>query len=273
MQLIEAIILGIVQGLTEFLPISSSAHLILFPWFFGWSGTLVDSHTFDVALHAGTAVAVLAYFRQDWLRLTGAFFVSLKERNQADPDQRMVWYIILGCVPAGLVGVSFEHFIEENFRNPLLIAITLAVFGGLMIYAEKKGKQAVNLDRMTLGNALAIGVSQAVALIPGVSRSGITITAGLLLGLDRSSAARFSFLLSTPVIVGAAVLKLRHLFHDDIPQNEWVPILVGTVVSAAVGYLCIKYLLRYLASHTLNLFAWYRIALTVVVLGVFMVRL
>lgn len=272
MQLLEAILLGIVQGLTEFLPISSSAHLILFPWFFGWQGTLVDSHTFDVALHAGTAVAVLGYFRKDWLRLTGAFFKSLGNRNQADPDQRMVWYIILGCVPAGLVGVTFEDFIEENFRNPLLIAITLVIFGWLMIYAEKKGRQADGLDKMTLQTALAVGVAQAVALIPGVSRSGITITAGLLLGLDRAAAARFSFLLATPVVVGAAVLKLRHLFHGDVPQNEWIPILVGIIVSAAVGYLCIKYLLRYLASHTLNAFGYYRFTLSAVVLGVFMFR-
>lgn len=272
MQLLEAIILGIVQGLTEFLPVSSSAHLILFPWFFGWNGTLVDSHTFDVALHAGTAVAVLGYFWKDWIRLSGAFFASIGNRNPTDADQRMVWYIILGCVPAGLVGVTFEDFIEQNFRNPLLIVLTLAIFGGLMMYAEKKGRQADGLDKMTLQTALAVGVSQALALIPGVSRSGITITAGLLLGLDRASAARFSFLLATPVVVGAAVLKLRHLFHGDVPQNEWVPILVGTVVSALVGYLCIKYLLRYLASHTLNVFAWYRFALAAVVLGVFIIR-
>ena len=269
---LEAIILGIVQGLTEFLPISSSAHLILFPWFFGWKGTLVDSHTFDVALHAGTAVAVLGYFWKDWLRLTGAFFRSLKERNKDDLDQRMVWYLILACVPAGVVGVSFEKIIEENVRNPLLIAVMLAVFGWLMIYAEKKGRQEIAFGNMTLKSALAIGVAQVLALIPGVSRSGVTISAGLLLGLDRSSAARFSFLLSTPVIVGAAVLKLRHLFHGDVPHNEWVAILIGIAFSALVGYVCIKYLLHYLTRHTLNVFGWYRIALTAVVLAVFILR-
>ena len=208
MILFEAIILGIVQGITEFLPISSSAHLILIPWMFGWQGTLIDSLNFDVALHAGTLVAILAFFWRDWLDLLGKFFTGIKDGTWKTNEGRLVWFIVLATIPAGVLGLKYEHVVEESFRNPLLIAAALVVVSGVMWAAERYSAKTASLGHMSLGHSLFIGFAQALALVPGVSRSGITISAGLLSGYKREDAARFSFLLSTPVIAGAAILKL-----------------------------------------------------------------
>src|SRR5512143_16462 len=263
MIILEAIILGIVQGITEFLPISSSAHLILLPWMFGWQGTLVDSLNFDVALHAGTLVAILAFFWRDWLDLLRKFFAGLGDGTWKSGEGRLVWFIVLATVPAGVLGMKYEHFVEESFRNPLLIALSLIIISIVMWAADRFATKAASIERMTLGHALFIGCAQAVALVPGVSRSGSTIIAGLLTGYTRESAARFSFLLSTPVIAGAAVLKL-HKLH--LAPGEAFPFFLGTAFSAIVGYLSIKFLLRYLTQHSLNLFVWYRLALAGAVL-------
>jgi undecaprenyl-diphosphatase len=262
MVLLEAIFLGIVQGVTEFLPISSSAHLILLPWMFGWQGTLIDSLNFDVALHAGTLISILAYFWRDWLDLFKKFFSGLGDGTWKSGEGRFVWYIVLATIPAGILGLKFEHVVEHYFRNPLLIAVSLAVISLLMWAVDRFSAKITSIRQMKLGHALFIGCAQALALVPGVSRSGITIVAGLMTGYTRESAARFSFLLSTPVIGGAAVLKLAKL---HLAPGEALPFLLGTAFSALVGYLSIKFLLAYLNKHSLNLFVGYRLALAAVV--------
>jgi undecaprenyl-diphosphatase len=265
----EAIILGIVQGVTEFLPISSSAHLILLPWMFGWQGTLVDSLNFDVALHAGTLVAILAFFWRDWFDLFGKFFTGLRDGTWKTNEGRLVWFIFLATIPAGILGFKYEHVVEDSFRNPLLIAGALAAISLVMWAADRYSAKTADLGRLSLGHAIFIGFAQALALLPGVSRSGITIIAGLMAGYTRESAARFSFLLSTPVIAGAAILKLHKLHLAD---NEALPFVLGTAFSAIVGYLCIKFLLQYLNRHSLNLFVWYRLALVGAVVVLWAVR-
>jgi undecaprenyl-diphosphatase len=265
----EAILLGIVQGITEFLPISSSAHLILLPWMFGWQGTLIDSLNFDVALHAGSLVAILAFFWRDWFDLFGKFFTGIKDGTWKTNEGRLVWFNFLATIPAGILGLKYEHVVEESFRNPLLIAGALAAISLVMWAADRYSAKTADLGRLSLGHALFIGFAQALALLPGVSRSGITIIAGLMAGYTRESAARFSFLLSTPVIAGAAILKLHKLHLAD---NEALPFILGTAFSAIVGYLCIKFLLRYLNRHSLNVFVWYRLALVGAVVVLWAVR-
>jgi undecaprenyl-diphosphatase len=265
----EAIVLGIVQGLTEFLPISSSAHLILLPWMFGWQGTLINSLNFDVALHAGTLVAILAFFWRDWLDLFRKFFAGIKDGTWKTNEGRLVWFIVLATIPAGILGLKYEHAVEENFRNPLLIAGALAAISLVMWAADRYSSKTAGLGRLSLGHAIIIGLAQALALVPGVSRSGITIIAGLMTGYTRESAARFSFLLSTPVIAGAAIVKLHKLRLAD---GETLPFALGTACSAIVGFLCIKFLLQYLNRHSLNLFVWYRLALVGVVVALWFAR-
>jgi undecaprenyl-diphosphatase len=256
----QALILGIVQGLTEFLPISSSAHLILFPWFFGWTDTLVDTLSFDVALHAGTLVAILWYFRSDWIDLTRGFLRILGKRRVAGANERLILYIILATIPAALAGLFLEKTVAETFRNPLLISLPLIAVSFLMIYAEKRPNPARPLNKITLRDSILIGVAQAVALLPGVSRSGITITAGLFRGYEREAATRFSFLLSTPAIAGAAILHLRHIFSGPGFQDGHI-FAIGFFSSAVSGYLAIAFLMKYLRRHTLNVFAGYRLLL------------
>lgn len=267
--LFEAIFLGIVQGITEFLPISSSAHLIVIPWMFGWQGTLIDSLNFDVALHAGTLAAILAYFWRDWLDLLRKFFAGFGDGSWKTGEGRLVWFIVLATVPAGVLGMKYEHVVEESFRNPVLIAASLSVFSLVMWLVDRFMPKTDGLDRMTLGRALFIGCAQALALVPGVSRSGSTITAGLFTGFTRESAARFSFLLSTPVIAGAAALKLRKL---HLAPGEAMPFALGMLFSAVVGYLSIRFLLAYLNRHSLDLFVWYRLALAAAIAGVWLAR-
>jgi undecaprenyl-diphosphatase len=260
----QAFLLGILQGLTEFLPISSSAHLILFPWFFQWDNPLLDSLSFDVALHAGTLLAILWYFWRDWLELIGGFFRILIKREARDFQERLILYIILATIPAGIAGFLLEKTVENTFRNPALIALPLILVSFLMAYAERRNRLSHDLEAIRLKDAMVIGLAQAIALLPGVSRSGITITTGLLQGYRREAATRFSFLLSTPAIAGATLLQTRHLL--SAAQNDWFLIAVGFISSAAVGYLAIAFLMRYLRVHTLNLFVGYRLILAVAVI-------
>jgi undecaprenyl-diphosphatase len=260
----QALLLGILQGLTEFLPISSSAHLILLPWFFQWNNPLLDSLPFDVALHAGTLLAVLWYFWRDWLGLIGGFFRILARRSARDFQERLVLYIILATIPAGIVGFLLEKTVESTFRSPALIVLPLILVSFLMVYAERKARLSHPLEGMTLKDAMVIGVAQAMALLPGVSRSGITITAGLLQGYRREAATRFSFLLSTPAIGGATLLQARHLLLAG--PDDWFLIGIGFVSSVLVGYLAIAFLMRYLRAHTLNLFVGYRLVLAALVI-------
>lgn len=261
----QALLLGILQGLTEFLPISSSAHLILLPWFFQWTNPLLDSLSFDVALHAGTLLAVLWYFWRDWLDLIAGFFRILAKRSAQDFPERLILFLILATIPAGIVGFLLEKAIESTFRIPALIVLPLILVSFLMIYAERKSRLSRPLEGMTLKDAMVIGTAQAVALLPGVSRSGITITAGLLRGYRREAATRFSFLLSTPAIGGATLLQVRHLLSAG--PDDWFLIAIGFISSTVVGYLAIAFLMRYLRVHTLNLFAGYRLILAVIVIS------
>lgn len=237
--------LGLVQGLTEFLPISSSAHLIIVPWLFGWDNRALNSIQFDVALHMGTLLAVLVYFAPDWRRLIAAFVRSVLERRiGSDPDRRLVWYIVFATVPAFLVGVLAESQIDEVFHDPnnlrgglLIIAVMMIVMGALLLFAERIGKHDIDLKNITLGTALGIGVAQALALVPGVSRSGSTITTGLFLGLKREAAARFSFLLSTPIVLGAGLKKLCDMLQgtEAIPADQTGGFVIGFLAAAISG--------------------------------------
>jgi len=261
---LQALFLGVLQGLTEFLPISSSAHLILIPWFFGWQNSLVDSLTFDVALHAGTLVAILWYFWREWMDLIRGFFRVFRRGRVDDFQGKLILYILLATIPAGIVGVLLEKTVERSFRNPALIVWPLVVVSFLMIFAEYRNRSSRPLERLNFKDAMIVGFAQAIALLPGVSRSGITITTGLLRGYEREAATRFSFLLSTPAIAGAAILQLRHLF--SVEGTDWLIFGLGFLSSALVGYLAIAFLMRYLRVHTLNVFAGYRLAFAALIL-------
>jgi undecaprenyl-diphosphatase len=252
--MIEAILLGIIQGITEFLPISSSAHLIIVPWFFQWEG-VVNTLSFDIALHTGTLLALLIYFKQDWIELIRSAFSG----------NRILWYILIATIPAGLAGIILHDWVETH-RSPLLIVVTLSTVSVLMIISERgyTDTSRTGLGEITLGRALIIGTAQALALFPGVSRSGITIVAGLMSGMKRHEAARFSFLLGTPVIAGASLLEAGKLMHTGI--EDPMIFLIGIVVSATSGYLAIKYLIRFLQRHTLRPFAYYRFLLAFVII-------
>ena len=266
MPLYQAIVLAIVQGLTEFLPISSTAHLALFPWLLGWKD---PGLTFDVALHAGTLFAVLVYFRREWISM----FRALLGRN--DPvgpevtaqNRRLFWYVFLGTIPAGLAGFMFEDAAESTLRHPLLIGAALVLIGLVMWAGDRLRTHRNDMAHVGLVDALIIGVAQACAVIPGVSRSGATMTAGLFRGLTRDVAARFSFLLSTPIIGGAALKKAWEIHHEGIPSEIVLPFVVGIVVAAIVGYLAIAGLIRYLERRTFGVFVIYRIGLGMLVLA------
>jgi len=254
--LLRPLILGTVQGITEFLPISSSAHLILIPWILGWPDLGL---AFDVALHLGTLFSLLLYFRTDWWNLIRGFAGSLWEgRISADPSRRMSWLLLLGSLPAAFVGLYAEEVIERQFRQPASVALLMILLGGLLFYADRRGAMRKGLDEVGLWEALAIGLGQSAALFPGVSRSGITITVALLLGLRREAAARFSFLLASPLVAGAALLEGIHLFRRGFLPGEAISFLLGISSATLFGFLSIRYLLRYLQRGRLAPFAYYR---------------
>lgn len=266
MTLLQAILLGIVQGLGEFLPISSSAHLVIVPWLFKFPD---PGLTFDVALHLGTLIALLSYFYKDWLKLTAAFFRSLKKkRSEYSFEERLIWYLILGTIPGAVIGYLIEDYAETILRGPLLIAGMMAVMGIVLGLVDKFSKKIKPLEKVTLADSLIVGTSQALALIPGTSRSGVTITTGLLRKMDRATAARFSFLLSTPITFGAVVLKLKDMIHAHLDLNT----LAGVVVSAVVGYLAIKYMLIFLRKYSYSVYVIYRLLFAAMVFGVYFFR-
>lgn len=263
MDIIQAIILGVVQGLTEFIPISSSAHLVLVPWALGWDrpGLL-----FDTMLHWGTLIAVLGYFWRDWIAIVRGFWRSLTTpgpwRNAAggrlaDPNSRLAWGIILGTLPAVVLALLFEDFFESLFETPMAVAGFLLVTAAILIVSERFGRRVRDLPTLNIPDALVIGLAQAAAIAPGISRSGATIAAGLGRGLTREAAARFSFLLSTPAIVGAGVLQLLDLLSAGGSSLPLAAVVAGFVAAAASGYLCIKFLLAYLRRGKLYVFAAY----------------
>lgn len=257
MNLFHAAILGALQGFAEVLPISSSAHLILVPWLFTWPESGL---TFDVALHLGTFLALCLYFWRDIIEMAVSFFDAVTTRRMNTPARRLPFLIIAATIPAAVIGKLFEEPIESLFRsNPLLIASFLVVFGLILGLTDYLGRKRLILDEINPASALTIGLLQCLALIPGVSRSGITITAALMLGFTRESAARFSFLISLPIVAGAALLKTVHLFKHGIPAGEGLPMLVGIIFSALSGYISVAFLLRFVQKQSLSPFVWYRV--------------
>jgi len=284
MLIVQSIILGVVQGLAEFIPISSSAHLVIVPWLFGWDNPALTSLTFDIALHLGTLLAVLLFFASDWARLIRAWFKSVVQfKIGDDPDRRMAWFILLACIPGGISGLLLESKISEAFHsNPipqgsmLFMAGAIAALALLLWLADKYARHQRSFGQINGRDALYIGIAQAFAVIPGVSRSGATITAGLAVGLEREAAARFSFLLSAPIIAGAGLKSLSDLVTQintgAVAGAELAIFPIGFAAAGVSGFLCIKYLLDYLKKHSTAVFVWYRVALAVLVLIVALLR-
>ena len=269
--LLRAVALGIVQGLTEFLPISSSGHLIIARELFGWE--FANNLTFDVALHLGTTVALLVYFWQEWLlMLRGGLRWAMGDRDPGKATVyggRLLILLLIGAFPAAVVGLIFDNYVEEKVRSPLVVGAMLLTFGIVLFAAENLGRRLRAIDSCRWRDVLWIGSAQAVSLVPGVSRAGITISAALGRGFSRQEAARLSFLLATPVIVGAGALKLGEALVDGIPSEDIGTILVGAAVAAAVGWLAIRYLLRLVQSGTYLPFVVYRLLAGVFVLAYF----
>jgi undecaprenyl-diphosphatase len=270
MPLIQAIILALVQALTEFLPVSSTAHLVLFPWLLHWPD---PGEAFDVALHAGTLMAVLLYFFKDWLTLAlcgfGLNYPKSAPAQEVVHSRRLFWYMVAGTIPGGILGKLFDKQIEEHLRLPGIIGLSLVVVALIMWWADARAKLTRKIEQSNLGDAIAIGTAQAMALWPGVSRSGITITAGLFRGFTREAATRFSFLLSAPLIAGAVASKLPSLIklHKagglDLPLST---LAISVAVSGIAGYFVIAFFLRYLQTRTLKVFIVYRLVFGIIVL-------
>lgn len=266
MTVFQALVLGILQGLAEFLPISSSAHLALAPWVFGWPepGLAVD-----VALHVGTLVAVLVYFRDEWIRLMVAALSIVRTQRIETVEQRRVVFLIVATIPGGIAGVLLNDYAESTFRSPVLIASSLAIMGVVLWLVDRMRPADRPLESIRWSDAILIGVAQAAAILPGVSRSGSTITAGRALALDRASAATFSFLMSMPIIAAAAVFKVPHLLRSG---GASLPLLVGVLASAISGWLAIAIVMRYVRSHSYGIFAAYRVVLGIAILALFYLR-
>ena len=275
MTVIQAIVLGLVQGITEFFPISSSAHLLLVPWLFGWhlysqlgpQAALDLEKTFDVALHLGTFIAILVLMRVEVWKILKAFFGSIQRRKVETRDERLAWLLLISTIPAGLVGVLFESFIEEKLGQPWLIAVLLIVFGGVMWAADSLSLRTSKLRSLRWYHALAVGIAQAAALAPGVSRSGVTLSALRGLKISRHESVKYAFLLTIPIIGGSAVYKgLKVAAHGGLPAGTSLQFLIGAVTALISGYVAARFLMRYLRTHSLQGFVWYRFVLGALVL-------
>ena len=254
MEIYQALILGIVQGLTELLPVSSSAHLTIIPWLCNWN----IPEYFDVALHFGTLIAIISYFYKDWIGLIkGGYKYAVKKEKTV--QGRMFWYIVLATIPGGLVGFLLDHFLSDALNRPIIIAIALIVMGIILYIVDKKSPSKVKYEEMTLKQTFLIGVSQALAFIPGVSRSGVTITTARAMGVKREAAAKYTFLLSTPIVFAATVLKFKDFVFN-------LPFIIGVFASFIVGTFVIKFLLKYIQKGSFKVFAIYRI-----IFGIFII--
>ncbi len=264
MSILHAIVLGIVQGLTEFLPISSSGHLVIVPWIFGWNDydSQATAKAFDTALHLGTLAAVLIYLRKDLtIYVSQGAQLIFNRKQPATQAGRRAWLLVLSAVPAGIVGAAFEDKITEKLGSPALIGVSLIIFGVVLIWADRRATAKNHLqtvDSLTMRNALVIGAAQVLALNPGTSRSGITITAARLSGYSRDAAARLSFLMSVPIISGAVVFKLAKLLRDGIPEGLLVPMLVGIVVAGISGWIAMWSMIRLVRTKTFAPYVFYR---------------
>jgi len=271
MEIYQAIVLGIVQGLTEFLPISSSGHLILLPYFLNWE---TQNLAFDIGLHFGTALAVILFFINDWKRLIFSlledvtFLLKTKKASVLRHDSMVLIYIMISILPVGIIGILFQDIIEEKLRSPLLVAAMMIIVAFVMFFAEKINKSKTT-KQLTFKNIFLISLSQIIALIPGVSRSGITISTGLFLNLSKYDAAKISFLLATPVILGAALIKTEEII--SLPAQELYTFIVGMISSVIVGLICIQWLLTYLKNNSLLPFIIYRIFLGALILVLYII--
>jgi undecaprenyl-diphosphatase len=266
MSIVQVVILAIVQGLTEFLPISSSAHLALAPWLFGWED---PGLAFDIALHLGTLAAVLIYFFKDWLQIIAqGFGLAYANDKELSRNRSLLWMLAVASVPIGIFGLKFNKQAETIWRTPYVIGTMLIAVGILMAIADRVGKQRREIGDINFIDSIWIGISQALAIVPGTSRSGITITAGLFRNLDRESAARFSFLLSTPAIAAAAAKALYDLLkHGGLTPDIRLQFFIGIVVSAVAGCIVIGFFLKYLRNHSLMFFVYYRIIFGIIVIA------
>ena len=267
MPLLQVIVLGIVQGLTEFLPVSSSAHLALIPWLLGWPD---PGLTFTIALHVGTLVAVLLYFFRDWMQIIAqGFGIRMGGDPELERNRNLLWLLIAGTIPAGVIGLLFEKQAETTFRSPTVIATAMIGLALVMWLAEYAGRRQKDMAHITGPDTVVIGLAQALAVVPGVSRSGVTISAGLFRNLDRTAAARFSFLLSTPVIGGAAAKACWDLVKHSggIPPEMRTPFIVGIIVSAITGCLAIRFFLDFLRHRSLAFFICYRVVFGIIVVA------
>jgi undecaprenyl-diphosphatase len=267
MSILQAVVLALVQAVTEFLPISSTAHLFLVPWLFGWGD---PGLAFTMAVHAGTLLAVVIYFFKSWLEFGlagfGVHYPAAASKEEVQRSRRLFWYMVAATLPAAAAGALLEKHVETTFRSPFLMGAMLILVGLLMWWCEARAQMTRGLEVLSFGDAMLIGIAQALALVPGVSRSGITITAGIFQGLTREAAARFTFLLSTPIIAGASAKKLLELRHAPLAPEMVTAFWAGAVVSAVSGYLVIAFLLRYLQTHTLKIFIYYRILFGIIIL-------
>ena len=267
MELYQAVILGIIQGLTELLPISSSAHLNLIPWIFNWTNSasfVADFEAFDVALHVGTLFAIGIFFFKDWIELIkGGFNQAIKKKKSF--EGKMFWYIVMATIPGAIIGFLLDHFLEDTLKKPLIIAIALIVMGIVLYIIDKKCKSKTDYEHLSFKQTFIIGFSQCLAFIPGVSRSGITMTIARALGVDRTSAAKYSFMLSAPIVLGAAIYKLKDFVFG-------LNFFIGVLVSFIVGFIVIKYLLEYLKKGSFKLFAIYRVIFGIIIIVLVIIR-
>lgn len=272
--LFQALIMGIVQGLSEFLPISSSGHLIVVPFLFGWQDPFITSLAFSVMLHAGTLLALLVYFRADWLRLVPAGLATIRDRSfRADPDRRLAWLLVAATVPAAVAGYLLNDLAETTFRGIGLVAVTLVVGAGILWLADRWGARTKSVEDVTFPLAIGFGAAQALALVPGISRSGISISAARFAGLDRGAAARFSFLMSMPITAGAVIFEVRKLAVGGTGVTASLgPLVVGMIAAFVSGTLAIGFLLRYVRTRSLNVFVAYRLAVAAVIVVVWLAR-
>ena len=264
---IQALIMGLVQGLTEFIPVSSSGHLILVPWAMGWTNPFINSLAFSVMLHMGTLLALILYFWRDWLTLIPAGLASIRDRSlRDDPDRKMAWLLVVATIPAVIVGPLLTGPFEDAVREPAKVALMLCVGAAILWLADRWGSKLREMDSLTFKGALGIGVAQVLALVPGISRSGISISAGLFQGLNREAAARFSFLMATPVVAGAGLWDARKLLTHEAGVNPSAHlIIIGFVAAAVTGLLAIRFMLEFLKRQPLTAFVVYRVVAAVVV--------
>ncbi len=272
--LLQALVMGIVQGLTEFLPISSSGHLIIVPFLLGWTDPFITSLVFSVILHIGTLGALLIYFARDWLRLVPAGLAAIRDRSLADdPDRRLAWLLLTATVPAAIAGFLLNDIAENAVRHVGLVAVMLVIGAAILWFADRWGARVRDVEDITFPIAFGIGVAQAIALVPGISRSGISIAAARFVGLDRPAAARFSFLMATPVTAGAAVFELRKLVTGEAGVAVSVgPLVVGLVAAFVSGIIAIRVMLDFVRSHSFDIFVVYRLVLAAVVVVVWLAR-